>query len=411
LAERCGATLFLSDNGDEAWKYQYVDAYEHVLLKDGDTFKIGNIHFETFHSPGHTPEHISLLLTDTAGASRPMGIFSGDFVFVGDVGRPDLLEKAASQAGTAQIGAQQMFDSLQRFKQLPDYLQLWPGHGAGSACGKALGAVPSSTVGYEKLFNWALSHDDEQRFVVELLAGQPEPPRYFAMMKHLNKVGPPILGRQALPPHLPFHRLEAALKRSSPGNVSTSVIDTRTSAAFAASHIPGTVNIPHDYSFANWAGWLLDYQQPFYLIADHHALEEVARQLASIGLDNCAGYFETSAIEAWAAAGHGLQCYENLRPAQVKEQARDGQTVILDVRNRSEWDEGHIPGAQHLMLGYLAEQAARQIDQDKRIIVQCETGARSAIGASILQAQGITNVANMMGGFRDWQLAGLPVEQ
>ncbi|MGD2076820.1 MAG: rhodanese-like domain-containing protein, partial [Chloroflexota bacterium] len=399
LAERCGATLFLSDNGDENWKYQYVDAYDHVLLKDGDEFKIGNIRFETFHSPGHTPEHISLLLTDTAGADQPMGIFSGDFVFVGDVGRPDLLEKAASMAGTAEVGARQMFHSLQRFKQLPDYLQLWPGHGSGSACGKALGAVPSSTIGYEKMFNWALSHDDEQSFVAELLAGQPEPPRYFAMMKHLNKVGPPILGRLALPPHLPFHRLEAALSEPS-----STVVDTRTSAAFAASHIPGTINIPYDYSFANWAGWLLDYERPFYLIADQHALQEVARQLASIGLDNSAGYFETAAIEAWAEAGHELQCYENVPPSRIAEQVRAGQALILDVRNRSEWDEGHIPGAQHLMLGYLAEGSENLSTNGKQLVVQCQTGARSAIGASILQAHGITNVANMMGGFRDWQL-------
>jgi hydroxyacylglutathione hydrolase len=298
-----------------------------------------------------------------------------------------------------------MFHSLRRFKQLPDYLQLWPGHGAGSACGKALGAVPSSTIGYEKMFNWALSHDDEERFVAELLAGQPEPPRYFAMMKHLNKVGPPILGRLALPSHLPFHRLEAALNDSSP------VIDTRTATAFAAGHIPGTINIPYDYSFANWAGWLLDYGHPFYLIADRHALEEVARQLASIGLDNSAGYFETAAIEAWAAAGHELQCYENVPPSHVVDQLRDGQATIVDVRNRSEWDEGHIPGAQHLMLGYLAQGATDLVDLDKkRVVVQCETGNRSAIGASILQAQGITNVVNLMGGIRDWQLAGLPIE-
>ena len=409
LAERCDVTLFLSDNGDEDWKYQYAGAYNHVPLKDGDTFKIGNIRFETIHSPGHTPEHISLLMTDTAGADRPMGLFSGDFVFVGDIGRPDLLEKAANIAGTAEVGARQMFHSLQRFKQLPDYLQLWPGHGAGSACGKDLGAVPSSTVGYEKMFNWAFSHDDEERFVSELLAGQPEPPRYFAMMKRLNKEGPPILSHLALPEHLPFHRLASALSDAPSVNDVSPVIDTRTTAAFAASHIPGTINIPYDYSFVNWAGWLLDYDRPFYLIADHHALEEVMRELASIGLDNSAGYFETSAIEAWAAAGHELQCYENVHPAQIAAEVQAGQAVILDVRNQTEWDEAHIPGAQHIMLGYLAQRAG-DIAAGKRLVVQCQTGARSAIGASILQAQGITNVANLMGGIRDWQLANLPVE-
>jgi hydroxyacylglutathione hydrolase len=135
LAERTGATLYLSDAGDQNWKYQFLDGYQHQLLKDGDSFKIGNILFEVRHTPGHTPEHISLLVTDTAGANQPMGIFTGDFVFVGDVGRPDLLEKAAGIAGTAVAGARQMFHSLQRFKQLPDFLQVWPAHVAGRACG------------------------------------------------------------------------------------------------------------------------------------------------------------------------------------------------------------------------------------------------------------------------------------
>jgi hydroxyacylglutathione hydrolase len=256
-----------------------------------------------------------------------------------------------------------------------------------------------------------LAYDDEQSFVAELLAGQPEPPRYFAMMKHLNKVGPPILGRLVLPPHLPFNRLATVLNDVSQSDGPSVVIDTRTAAAFAASHIPGTINIPYDYSFANWAGWFLDYRRPFYLIADHHALEEVTHELASIGLDNSAGYFETSAIEAWAAAGHELQCYENVPPSQVAGQLRDDQAVILDVRNQTEWDEGHIPGAQHLMLGYLADRVNELAANGKRVVVQCQTGSRSAIGASILQANGITNVANMMGGIRDWELAGLPVEK
>ncbi len=194
IADRFGAKLFVSDEGDENWKYQNLENIDHQLLKDGDTFEIGNIKMEVIHTPGHTPESISFILTDQGGgANHPMGIFTGDFVFVGDVGRPDLLEKAAGYSGTAEEGAKRMFASIERFKHLPDYLQVWPAHGAGSACGKSLGAIPSSTVGYEKMFNWAMKFNDQAAFVNALLDGQPEPPRYFAIMKHVNKVGLPLV--------------------------------------------------------------------------------------------------------------------------------------------------------------------------------------------------------------------------
>ncbi len=402
LAERTGAVLYLSDSGDENWKYAFASGYNHLLLKDDDRFSIGNVRFEVLHTPGHTPEHLSFLMTDTSGADRPMGIFTGDFVFVGDVGRPDLLEKVANVADSAVSGARQMFQSLKRFKALPDYLQLWPGHGAGSACGKELGAVPSSTVGYEKLFNWALNHTKEDQFVKELLAGQPEPPRYFAMMKKVNKEGPTVLHRLSLPEHMPFNRLAQVLADESP------LVDTRSADAFATSHIPRTINIPHDYSFPNWAGWILDYDQPFYLIVEQHTLAEVARDLTSIGLDNCAGYFESSTINAWAAAGNKLQSYLNVSPSQVAEQVAKGEVTLIDVRNLSEWSESRIPNAQHIMLGYLAGRS-KEVSSDKPVVVQCQTGGRSAIGASILQASGITSVANLKGGIRDWQSAGLPV--
>lgn len=402
LAERTGAVLYLSDCGDGDWKYTYASDYDRRLLKDGDRFNIGHVVFEVLHTPGHTPEHISFLMTDSSGADRPMGIFTGDFVFVGDVGRPDLLEKAANVADSAVLGARQMFQSLKRFKALPDYLQLWPGHGAGSACGKELGAVPSSTVGYEKLFNWALNHTQEEPFVEELLLGQPEPPRYFAMMKKVNKEGPKVLHRLTLPEHLPFNRLAQVLAEGSP------IVDTRSADAFAASHIPRTFNIPHDYSFPNWAGWILDYKRPFYLIVKQHALAEVARDLASIGLDNCAGYFESSAIKAWAADGNELQSYLNVSPSQVAEQVANGEVTLVDVRDLSEWTQSRIPNAQHIMLGFLAGRS-QDISTDKPVVVQCRTGGRSAIGASILQANGISSVANLQGGIRDWQAAGLPV--
>jgi hydroxyacylglutathione hydrolase len=189
LASVTGAKLYLSDEGGPEWQY----AFPHEGLKDGDTFMVGNLRIEVIHTPGHTPEHISFLLTDTPSGNHPVMMFTGDFVFVGDVGRPDLLEKAAGYSGTMVEGAKTMFNSLKRFKQLPDHIQVWPAHGAGSACGKALGAVPGSTVGYEKLVNWALKHTVEDAFVKELLDGQPEPPYYFAKMKSLNKIDRPLL--------------------------------------------------------------------------------------------------------------------------------------------------------------------------------------------------------------------------
>lgn len=406
LADRTGATLYLSDNGDDSWKYAFSGEYPHVPLKDGSTFNIGNIRFEALHTPGHTPEHISLLITDTVAADMPMGVFTGDFVFAGDVGRPDLLEKAAGIANSADEGARQMFHSLQRFRENPDYLQIWPGHGAGSACGRDLGAVPSSTMGYEKLFNWAFGYDDEDSFVAELLSGQPEPPSYFAVMKRVNKEGPSLLHGLTLPEREHFNRLESALESVIEEN--GTIIDTRPAGVFAASHIPGTVNIPHDSSFINWSGWLIDYERPFYLIVDPHTINEVIRDLGAIGLDNCAGYFETSAIKAWAAAGHEIQCYNVAYPQQVVSEVELCNVTVVDVRSQAEWDEGHIPGAKHIMLGYLAARI-NEIPADKPVVVQCRTGRRSAIGASLLQSLGIERVTNLMGGIKDWELANLAI--
>src|SRR5687768_9044585 len=195
LAAATGAQLLLSAEGGAEWQYAYAAGDGATLLRDGDVIRVGNVRVEAMHTPGHTPEHLSFVVTDTAGADRPMGVFTGDFVFVGDVGRPDLLERAAGYEGTMVEGARVLFRSLRRFKErLPDFVQIWPGHGAGSACGKALGAVPQSTLGYERLFNWGLAAEDEGEFVRAVLAGQPEPPKYFAEMKRINREGPRLLG-------------------------------------------------------------------------------------------------------------------------------------------------------------------------------------------------------------------------
>ncbi len=232
LAERVGAKLHVSDEGPPEWKYKYAKDYDAQLLKDGDAFRIGNVKFDVMHTPGHTPESISFMLTDEGGgASQPMGIFTGDFVFVGSIGRPDLLEEAAGLVGTAEIGARQLFHSVERFRALPDYLQIWPAHGAGSACGKGLGAVPSSTVGYEKLFNPALQFHDEQTFVDYILTDQPEAPKYFALMKKVNKLGPTVLGANSQLTRLEPRQLATVMEQAQ-------VVDLAPSSIFAARTFP-----------------------------------------------------------------------------------------------------------------------------------------------------------------------------
>ncbi len=404
LAERVGAHLFLSDEGDENWKYSFAPNYPHTLLRDGDTFSIGRIRFTVLHTPGHTPEHISLLLTDTAAGNVPMGIFTGDFVFVGSVGRPDLLEKAAGISGTAAQGARQMFRSLQRFKELPDFLQVWPGHGAGSACGKGLGAVPSSTVGYEKRTNPGLQFEDEDAFVQWLLQDQPEPPRYFAMMKRLNKGERPVLHQRPRPEPMTVDQLQAALQN---GSV---VVDTRPVHLFSQAHIPGTLNLPLDDGFTTWAGWFLPYDRDLVLIVPPEQVEEAVRALISIGLDRVVGYAAPSVITAWRNAGHPLEGYATVLPQEVAHAVLHGQIPVIDVRGASEVHmTGTLPNARHIMLGYLPEHV-RELPREQPVLLYCNSGYRSGIAASLLQAMGVKRVLNLAGGLMYWAQLGFPIE-
>lgn len=393
LAHHHASKLYVSDEGDENWKYEYVSEYDHELLKDGSTFKIGNIHFEVLHTPGHTPESISFLLTDNGGgANEPMGIFTGDFIFVGDIGRPDLLEKAAGVVGTSESGARQMFASLKKAENLSDFLQVWPAHGAGSACGKSLGAVPMSTLGYEKKFNWAFQINEEDKFIEELLAGQPEPPKYFAMMKKLNKLGPALL------------RLEETPKISLADTGNAVIVDTRPAKEFAAGHLEGSLNIPYNKSFPNWAGWLLSYDRDIVLITEPEKLAEIKKSLESIGLDQVTGYLDPREL------GDNLESYEEIPASKAKELLEDENYFVIDVRNQTEWDDGHIPGAHHIMLGTLADHLEK-IPKNKKIISQCQSGARSAIGTSLLMAHGFKEILNLEGGFSAWETEGLPVKK
>lgn len=395
LADRVGTKMYISDEGGADWKYQNLEGIPHQLLKDGDEFSIGNLIFKVMHTPGHTPESISFLLTDRGGvADKPMGIFTGDFVFVGDIGRPDLLEKAAGIQGTSLSGAKAMFKSLERFKALPDYMQLWPAHGAGSACGKALGAVPSSTVGYEKQFNWAMQFDDEQKFIDALLDGQPEPPYYFAVMKRVNKVGIELI--KNLPPVKVVSSYGEIAQLLADGK---QVIDTRPAEDFSQEFIGGTLNIPYNNSLTNWAGWLVDYTKPLYLLINPSQLDDILIALRSIGIDNVVGYGNVTKVLEEATS---LESYENITPLEAKPLIDSNQVHVLDVRNQTEYDAGHIENAQHIMVGTLSSRLD-ELQTDKKIVVQCQGGARSAIAVSVLKANGIHNIVNLTGGYMAWQ--------
>ena len=406
LALRTGAKLLLSDEGGPDWRYAFAKEADATLLHDRGSFMVGNLRIDVVHTPGHTPEHLSFMVTDTPATSRPIGVFTGDFIFAGDVGRPDLLEKAAGIEGTMVAGARTLFHSLQRFKQLPDYLQIWPGHGAGSACGKSLGAMPSTTLGYERIANWGLAGDDEDTFVTAVLADQPEPPRYFAQMKRINREGPALLQDRPRPVSLPASRLRELL------TAGAAVIDTRSAATYALGHIPGTINIPLGKMFTTWAGWLVSYDRPFYLIAADdtgQALEEALRDLAMIGLDDVGGYFGSGVFTLWELMGNRSSSIPQMSVQDLAAHVPHADTQLIDVRGRSEWDAGHIATARHIPLGYLVD-GVRDLPRATPIVVQCQSGARSAIAASVLEAQGFTSVRNLVGGFGAWAAAGLPVD-
>ena len=388
LAAATGASIYLSDEGGEDWQYEFP----HKALKHGDTIKVGNLSLEVLHTPGHTPESISFLLTDHPATNEPVMVFTGDFVFVGDIGRPDLLEKAAGIIGTQEKGAQQMYASIKRFSQLPEYVQVWPGHGAGSACGKSLGAVPSSTVGYEKIRNWAFQYEnDEQGFVNYLLDGQPEPPRYFATMKHLNKVNRPLLVEVPKPTKLSVEDFSSAQTHG------LKIIDTRNKVDFAQGYIPGSLNIQNNNSFSTWMGWQLNYQEQFILVADDAEIEDLTRKLMRIGMDNMYGY-----ISDVRELDISLNKAEVIDVTEFKTFLDKENTQIVDVRGVTEYEAAHIEGAENIFVGTL-QNNLDQFDKDKQIVIHCQAGDRSAIAYSILKRNGFKNVKNYSGGMKEWK--------
>ena len=412
LAEKTGARLYLSGEGGEEWSYRWLDAksdggsYDHQLLSDGDSFNVGNIEIRAVHTPGHTPEHLSFLVYDHGGgADEPIGIATGDFVFVGDVGRPDLLETAAGQQGSAEPAAYELHESLRWFDRLDPWLQVWPGHGAGSACGKALGAIPMTTVGYEQRYNPALrlTREGAGAFVSDILSGQVEPPLYFARMKRENREGPAILGDLPAPSQIPVDQIDRALES---GAV---LIDTRDWNEYRSSHLKGSWFIPWNNSFPTVAGSLLRPDQQIYLVVERNEdLDEMVRSLVRVGLDRVAGYATADDLRTYLAA-HSMRAGE-IRTTTAEGLAatmREKDITVLDVRGASEYAEGHVRGA--LQLAHTRLPAGLPNLPEGPLYVHCKSGARSAIASAWLQAGG-KNVTYVSGAFDEFAGAGLPIE-
>jgi hydroxyacylglutathione hydrolase len=411
LAEQTGATLYLSGEGGPDWSYRWLDkktgggSYKHVLLKDADTFRVGNIDVRAMHTPGHTPEHLCFVITDRGGgASEPMGVATGDFVFVGDLGRPDLLESAAGVRGMADSSARVLFKSVQKFSALPEYLQVWPAHGAGSACGKALGAVPQTTVGYEKRFNASIkAAGSESQFVDYILSGQPEPPLYFARMKHENRDGPAVLGTLPKPHELSDQEITGL-------SPAAFVVDTRSWKDFKEGHLKGSLFAPRDGMFHTVVGSYIPASGDIYLIAHANEIDGLVRDLVRIGLDRVMGYITPHTLAAFAH--HHPQAMAKtaeIDAARAKVSIATEKPFLLDVRAAWEYAEGHIPGAMHAAYPHLPKKLA-ELPKDRPILVNCKAGGRSARACAFLEREGF-RVTNLAGGFGAWEQFGGPVQK
>ena len=389
LAERHGATAYLSAEGGPDWQFEWAKGNPGTrFLHDGDTFKVGNIELKAVLSAGHTPEHLSFLVTDIGGgATEPMALLSGDFLFVGDVGRPDLLESAAGQAGVMEPSARTLYQSLRGTSSLSEYLQILPAHGAGSACGKALGAVPTSVLGYERLNNSALREalqGSEDDFVKDILSGQPEPPRYFARMKRDNRLGPALLPGGKLPEPRRLPASEVAALANGGKHV---FLDLRTDRAeFMKQHVAGSLLAPMPSGkLPIVAGSYVDENSAIILLTnDASEADKAVRQLVRIGLDHVEGWIPVSEALAVPGITHSQKSITTAGLAEAL--AAHPDAMVLDVRGAGEFAEGHVDGAKNIAYTRLAARLD-EVPDGKPLYVHCGSGMRASFAVSYLAAQ------------------------
>ena len=371
--------------------------YLDLAVKDNDRFRVGDLHFSTLATPGHTPAHVSYLLAETA-SDEPTALFSGGSMLVGNAGRTDLLGDALTLTLT-----RQQYHSLRRMLEtLPGRVRVYPTHGAGSFCAaSAADNTRSTTIAQERLVSPAVLAKDEDDFVRRQIAGYIAYPKYYDYIHDVNKYGPTILGSLPVPPALAPRRVQEYMQRGMP------LLDGRNRKAFARAHIPGALNIELDGSFGTYAGWVLPFNIPvMLLIEDEAGCREAVVQLIRIGYERIEGYLD-GGMSAWEAAALPVDQFENIDVDELYQRwLRRSSLLVVDVRRDDEWDEGHIPDALHLHLGDLP-QHIDEVPRDQPIAVICRSGYRASIGASILAAAG-RDVTAVSGGVPDWIERGFP---
>jgi hydroxyacylglutathione hydrolase len=361
---------------------------EYHEARDGEELRIGSLALRLLHTPGHTPEHLSILVT---GDGEPTRLFSGDMLFVGAVGRPDLLGEDL----TRQL-AGQLYDTLfTKILRLDDAVEVHPGHGAGSLCGAGIGNAPHSTIGQERRFNPMLQHTSRDAFVAAVLGDLPETPPYFARMKRVNQAGPPVLGlaREVTPPaRIAAAEAAQAVER---GAV---ILDARKADEFGAAHPPGAINIAFGSKIGYWAGWVIDAGTPIVVLNDGGAQQalEVRRQLLRVGLDNVAGTID-GGFAAWRSAGLPVATIPQISVRDLRERVQRGDPlIVLDVRTRREFQGGHLDAAVHVPVGEV--RTLGNVSPETEIATICEGGFRSSLAASLLSRAGFPSIVNVTGG-------------
>jgi glyoxylase-like metal-dependent hydrolase (beta-lactamase superfamily II)/rhodanese-related sulfurtransferase len=384
LAKRTGADIYLPASAEAV--------FFHVPVEEGFVFYLEDMKIHVLETPGHTPEHISYIVTDTTTSDEPVAAFVGDTLFVGDVGRPDLFPNRADEL------ARKLYHSLfEKLMDLPDFCEVYPAHGAGSLCGKSMGAKYTTTIGYERKYNPVLQEKDVERFVKMLTEDMPGAPDHFSRGSKLNALGPKALSELA-----PLKRLKPPAFLKVMEEESTIVLDVRSYFAYGGFHIPGAYCIDHTGNLPTFAGWVLPPDKNILLVADGAEMAKAAALwLYRVGLDNVVGFLD-GGMHAWAASGLPLAKVEQIGPREYETLKNDPTLVLVDARDRLAYEEGHIDGAINIPTPDLRTRHT-ELPKDKTILVMCNSGVRSSIGISILKRNGFEELLNFAGSMQGYR--------